>query len=71
MRANMDIFDTAKDLLKEHGDDAKKFASDHADQIKAGVNKAAAVVDDKTDGKHSDKIESGVEKHEGLLDGLS
>lgn len=66
----MDLFDKAKDLLEEHGDDAKKFATDHADKIKGGVEKAAAVIDEKTDGKHTNNIETGVEKISGLLNDL-
>ena len=34
----------------------------HGDKVTDGIDKAAKVIDEKTDGKHADKIASGVEK---------
>ncbi len=55
-------------------DDAKKKLSDavdsHGDKISDGLDKAAAVVDDKTGGKYTDKIEGGVSKAKAALDDL-
>lgn len=55
-------------------DDAKKKLSDavdeHGDKIAQGVDKAGAVVDDKTGGKYSDKIQQGQEKAKDALDSL-
>ena len=47
-------------------DDAKAKLTDavdnHGDKIADGLDKAGAVVDDKTGGKYTDKIDAGVEK---------
>lgn len=56
----MSIMDKAKGLLGKNRDKAK-----------AGVDKAADVIDDKTGGKHSDQIESGAEKVKDVIDGLA
>ncbi len=45
-------------------------AEEHGDNIEAGIDKAAEVADDKTDGKYTDKIESGSEKAKDLVEGL-
>ena len=59
-KALMSIMDKAKGLLGKNRDKAK-----------AGVDKTADVIDDKTDGKHSDEIEDGAEKVKDVIDGLA
>jgi hypothetical protein len=44
-------------------------AEEHGDKTEAGIDKAAEVADDKTDGKYTDKIESGSEKAKDLVEG--
>ncbi|MGD9958014.1 antitoxin [Nocardioides sp.] len=55
-------------------DDAKGKISDlvdkHGDKVADGVDKAAALADDKTGGKYSDKIEAGAQKAKDALDSL-
>jgi len=49
---------------------AAEVADDHGDKIEAGIDKAADVADDKTDGKYSDKIESGAEAAKDFVEKL-
>ena len=56
----MSIMDKAKGLLGKNRDKAK-----------GGVDKAADVIDDKTDGTHTDKIEDGAEKAKDVIDDLA
>ncbi|BAU87447.1 hypothetical protein SLA_6581 [Streptomyces laurentii] len=58
------------DNLKGLKDKALEFAADHGELVAQGLEKAADVVDSKTDGKYSDRIDTGVEKAKGFLDGL-
>lgn len=55
-------------------DDAKKTLEDavdkHGDKISEGLDKAAALADEKTGGKYADKIEAGLSRAKGALDGL-
>jgi len=55
-------------------DNAKKKLSDavdeHGEKIEGGIDKAAALADDKTGNKHTDKIESGAGKAKDALDSL-
>jgi hypothetical protein len=55
-------------------DDAKDKLSDlvdkHGDKVADGVDKAAAVADEKTGGKFADKIDAGTEKAKDALDSL-
>ena len=59
----MGFLDNAKDKLSDAVDE-------HGDKIEAGIDKAAAVADDKTGNKHTDKIESGAGKTKDALDSL-
>ena len=45
----------------------KEMAEDHADQIKAGIDKAEGLADKATKGKFSDKIVAAGDKLEGLV----
>ena len=55
-------------------DDAKKKLSEavdqHGDKIASGIDKAAAVADEKTGGKHTDKIAKATTKAKDGLDKL-
>ena len=55
-------------------DDAKKKLGDavdkHGDKIEDGIDKAAAVADDKSGNKHTDKLEAGAGKAKDALDSL-
>lgn len=55
-------------------DDAKKkltdAVDDHGDKIADGLDKAAALADDKTGNKHTDKLETAVGKAKDGLDKL-
>ncbi len=59
----MGIFDKFK---KKTAD----VAEEHGDKTEAGIDKAAEVADDKTDGKYTDEIESGSEKAKDLVEGV-
>jgi hypothetical protein len=43
---------------------------DHGAQIAGGLDKAAALADDKTGGKHHDQIAGAADKAKDALDGL-
>ena len=62
----MSIFDKAKDLA----DKATDAAGDHTDEIAVGIDKAADLADDKTDGKYGDQIESGADTAKDFVEGL-
>ena len=55
------------DKLKGKASDA---VDEHGDKISDGIDKAAAVADEKTGGKHTDKIDSGAAKAKDALDKL-
>jgi len=59
----MGLLDDAKDKLS-------KVVDDHGDTIAAGIDKAAAVVNDRTGGKHADKIDMATGKARDALDSL-
>ena len=52
-------------------DKAKGIIGKNRERAKVGVDKAADVVDDKTDGKHTDKIDDGAEKVKDIIDDLA
>ncbi|MEU8543635.1 antitoxin [Streptomyces sp. NPDC048717] len=58
------------DNLKGLKDKALEFAAEHGELVSQGLEKAADVVDEKTDGKYSDKIDTGVEKAKDFIEGL-
>ena len=51
-------------------DKATAFASEHADQIAEGVDKAGDFVDEKTDGKFADKVDGVQDAAKNFLNGL-
>ena len=52
-------------------DKAKGLLGGHQAQAKAGVDKAADVADDKTDGKYSDNIDTGADTAKEGIDKLT
>lgn len=56
----MSIFDKVRDALAGVMDT-------HGDKVVDGIDKAAALIDDKSGGNHSDKIAGGVEKAKDAL----
>jgi hypothetical protein len=50
---------------------AKDLVEEHADQVDDGIDKAADLIDDKTDGKYGDKIDTAAEKLKDVLPGGS
>ena len=59
----MGFLDNAKNKLNDAVDQ-------HGDKISDGIDKAAALADEKTGGKHTDKIESATGKAKDALDKL-
>ena len=47
-----------------------KAVDDHGDKIAGGIDKAGAMVNEKTGGKHADKIDQATGKARGALDSL-
>ena len=59
----MGFLDNAKNKLHDAVDQ-------HGEKISDGIDKAAALADDKTGNKHTDKLETGVAKAKDALDSL-
>lgn len=51
-------------------DKFKKTAKDNNAKVDQGIDKAADVINDKTDGKYADKVDTGAEKAKEALDNL-
>jgi hypothetical protein len=62
----MGLFDHAKDLLGK----AEELAGEHADQVKAGLDKAEDAVNKATGGKYSGAIGSAGDKAAAYVEGL-
>ncbi|MFF4260717.1 hypothetical protein DEJ51_30345 [Streptomyces venezuelae] len=60
------MFDSLKGLVGK----ATELAAEHSEVLAQGLEKAADVVDEKTDGNYSDHIDTGVDKAKGFLTGL-
>jgi hypothetical protein len=61
------MFDKLKKAAAEAKDLVAEQVDQHSDQISRGIDKAGAVIDEKTKGKYSDKIAAGQRKvREGL-----
>ncbi len=58
-----------KDLVHKGLGKGKELAEDHADTIKAGIDKAEELADKATRGKYSDKIVAAGDKVEKLVPG--
>ena len=52
-------------------DKLKSLGKKNNEAIDDGIDKAADVADDKTDGEYSDHIDTGAEKAKAALDGIS
>jgi hypothetical protein len=52
-------------------DKAKEMLGGHGDKTKSGIDKAADVADDKTQGKYGDKIDMGADKAKDGIDKMS
>lgn len=63
----MGIVEQAKDLLEKGLEKGKDFAENHADQVKAGLEKVESLADKATRGKISDKIIAAGDKVEGVV----
>ncbi|WP_318209550.1 MULTISPECIES: antitoxin [unclassified Streptomyces] len=59
------------DSLKAIKDKALELTAEHSDVVSQGLEKAAEVVDAKTDGKYSEKIDAGVGKAQDFVEGLA
>jgi MT0933-like antitoxin protein len=51
----------------ELADEAKKFAGEHSDQVKEGLQKAGDVLDEKTGNRFGDQIQDGEKRAEDFL----
>lgn len=51
-------------------DKAKDLASEHENEVGEGIDKAADLVDEKTEGKYSDQIDQGAEEAKEYVEGL-
>ena len=60
----MSLFDNLKDK-------AEKLIKEHGDQVESGLDKAAALVDDKTGGKYTDKIERATDAAHSAVDKMA
>jgi hypothetical protein len=56
--------------IGDFADKMKDLASEHEDQVKEGIDKAAHMADEKTEGKYSDEIDQGAEKAKDYVEGL-
>lgn len=56
--------------IGDFADKAKDLASQHEDEVKEGIDKAADMADEKTAGKYSDQIDAGSEKAKELVEDL-
>lgn len=54
-------------FLDDALDKAKDMASEHSEQVSAGLDKAADLADEKTGGKYGDQIDGGVDKAKDAL----
>lgn len=56
--------------IGDFADKAKDLASEHEDEVKEGIDKAADIADEKTEGKYSDQIDKGTEAAKDYVEGL-
>jgi antitoxin protein of toxin-antitoxin system len=64
----MSFMDTLKEKLGMSKDKAQDAASQHGDQMDAGIDKAGQAADSRTGGKYSDQVQTGTEKAQGAVD---
>ena len=55
--------------LDDLANSAKNLLGEHAEQVDAGIDKAAELIDSKTDGKFGDKIDAAADKLKDILPG--
>jgi len=67
----MGLLDTVKGWFGGGKAKVQDTVSTHSDTIKGGIDKAGAVIDDKTGKKYTDKVTSAQEKGKGLVDGIA
>ena len=63
-------FDELKGKVEGLVGQAGEFASQHADQISEGIDKAGDFVDEKTDGKYAEQVDGAQEGAKNFLNGL-
>jgi len=56
--------------IGDFADKAKDLASEHEDKVQEGIDKAADMADEKTEGKYSDQIDQGAEKAKDYVENL-
>lgn len=56
--------------IGDFADKAKDLADEHEDKVTEGIEKAADMADEKTEGKYSDQIDQGAEKAKDFVEGL-
>jgi hypothetical protein len=69
---NVSLDDERGRLMPDFGDladEAKKFAGEHSDQVKEGLEKVGDFVDEKTGNRFGDQIDKGEQQAENFLDG--
>jgi hypothetical protein len=69
---NVSLDDERGRLMPDFGDladEAKKFAGEHSDQVKEGLEKVGDFVDEKTGNRFGDQIDKGEQQAENYLDG--
>ena len=64
--AAMGFMDSLKGMMGK----GKDLAAENEDAILDGIDKAADMADEKTDGKYTDQIETGAEKAKEVVEGL-
>ena len=64
----MGFLDKLKKSTADVTEKAGGVVAEHGDKIDDGIDKAAAVADDKTGGKHTDKIDKAADTAKGLVD---
>jgi hypothetical protein len=57
-------------FLDDMKDKAEQLVDEHGDQVSAGIDKAADLVDEKTGGSLGDKVDLGADKAKDALDSL-
>lgn len=56
--------------IGDFAEKAKDLGSEHEDKVTEGIDKAADMADEKSDGKYSDQIDTGAEKAKDFVEGL-
>ncbi|MEV5509357.1 antitoxin [Streptomyces orinoci] len=67
----MGLFDDLKAKLEPVKDKVGDLVQQHGGKIEQGIDKAARVVDEKTDGRYSSQIRTGTGKAKQALDRLA